>query len=238
MSAVLPDTPRCFAGLTEIVQSRLAGCGLRCDSLPPHLASATGGHLRLSAQRWLLGRPAGSLAECRVAAVEGAASEILTVLIFPLRPDTPTFVAELMVAGGRPRLAFLDVQTPGIRPEVARRLGERGRAIARRTAEAVGGAASAPDWATEFSAGGYFFARPVRPDVAALRGGFLDYLALWIEAASQLPPRPGEASGQEALPEVARFKEANLAHSPGTAYLQKLFGPAWTNEFLHDFLYR
>jgi hypothetical protein len=59
-----------------------------------------------------------------------------------------------------------------------------------------------------------------------------------MESAGQIPLGHEAESRRETFPEVDRFKRSHLKHWPGTAYLQKLFGPAWTDEFLHQFLYR
>ena len=213
----------------------LQALGAQEAALPPDLVQATGGggRIQLRAERWQLGRPA--CGECRLVRIEGATSEIVNVLVFPSNPrTTPTFVAEGLVFGGRLRLAFVDVQTPGMDAAPAALVGRRTAALAGRLDGQRPGAPELPAWAVDHSPGHYFAARDDDgASAAVLETAYREYLDLWVElAGAAAAPDDADAAA------LTAFKRSHLAHWPGTDYLAKLFGADWSRRFIHEFLYR
>lgn len=237
MPPTLAPPVRQLDGLKEATYTALLPLGLREEPLPKEFASASAkdGRLILRAWRWRLG--SGSPGdECRLVCIRGESSTIVNTLIFPHRPEeVPVFVAELMVFGGRPRLAFVDLQTPGLtgdrRVQIAERCRELAAAYAHLPAEEA-----VPAWAAEHSTGGYVFTRPRGGSGGEAWGAvYRDYLDLWVACADVTA---GGAADTRAAAELAAYKSQHLAHWPGTDYLARLFGAEWTGRFLNSFLYR
>jgi hypothetical protein len=208
--------------------------GIQPAPLDPSLAQATsGGRIRLCAERWLLG-DTQPIAECRRVYIRGTSSEIINTLVFPRNPGmVPMFVADAMVIGGELRLAFVDLPTPGMEPYGARGIAERTFQIAARFPDRLE-RSQVPDWAVEFSGGGYLFLKnSPREQWEQLHAAWRDFLSLWVELARS-PERDPGAADTTLLP----FKQGHLARWPGREYLSKLFGSDWTDRFLTAFLYQ
>jgi len=230
------DGVRSLAWLWDEVPDRLRPVGM---AVAHESAAATGGNGRfqLRARRWSLVAKGRPLAECRMVHIEGSSSEIVNFWVFPERPEyLPVCAAELIVTGGAPRLAFVDLQAPGLHPGKFCRLAQETQTLAGRWAFLDTGD-EAPAWAVAASSGGHVYARPREAcDVGTLADLSLAYLDLWIEWASDVsfhaPPDPAAAA------DLAAYKSLHRRHSPGAPYLRKLFGAEWTDRFLREFLYR
>jgi hypothetical protein len=235
-----PDRP--LAQLANLTRRRLLTLALTEQPLAPSFAHAQSGKkTELFAQRWRIGDGQAPLAELRFVRILGSASEIVNTMIFPARPDlTPVFAAEILLFGGQPRLALIDVQTPGLRPDIADRLRRR-LAQLRATWPPSPDAAIAPEWATEHSTGLYLFERPqARAATQRLIQAYDQYLRTWREFAEAAlleedPTKPAPDAAQFALRD---YKDHHLAHTPGKDFLNKVFGFEWTESFLNHFLYR
>jgi hypothetical protein len=211
----------------------LAPLGLAALELPPDLVSAvgSGGRPQLQANAWAV----GGRAECRLVLIRGQSTAILNTMIFPARPESlPVFVAEVLVTGGALRVAFVDLQTPGLAPgrrqPVADSLGRlAGRFSRLRCAEPP------PAWATEFSTGAYGWVKsPGRECTAEVYAMYCDYLSYWSQLAAE--PSSGDDAGPAG--ELAEFKKHHVEQAPVAGFLGKVFGAAWAGRFLHEFLYR
>ncbi|MBL8800192.1 MAG: hypothetical protein JNM56_40290 [Planctomycetia bacterium] len=240
MIASLPDTERLLTDLGPLTPTTLRTLGLQTRDLPADLAAAegSGGRIALTAACWDVGPAGAPFAQCRFVQILGTTLEIVNVMIFPANPESmPVFAAELLVTGGCPRLAFVDLQAPGLRPARRATLGVATSRLAERYA-ALPAPAATPAWAVEFSPGGYVFTRPHGADCGpALLQLSEDYLQLWCHCAARWGA-PGLPTRPESVEQLCRFKQHHIEHSPGRDYLSKVFGAEWTHRFLHDFLYR
>jgi hypothetical protein len=179
--------------------------------------------MTLEASQW-----EGSLAEARLVRIRGKSASIFNCLLFPRCAKlAPVFVAELLATGGQLRLAFVDVQTPGlleVQPlrakttELARRFG------------ALNHPDPAPRWAMEYSSGSPAYLRPTTPMEIPMTELYSDYLRVWSELTQPSAPC--------CSPEVEAFKEHHRTESPVSEYLSRVFGESWTCRFLNGFLYR
>jgi hypothetical protein len=230
-----PPSDRAFAGLWESTRATLGRLGLRERAVPAEFADADHGRTRLAAACWAIGSPEAPVAECRIVRILGAASDIVNTMIFPHRPDRlPVFAAELLAFGGVPRLAFLDLQAPGLAAERAAKVGVVAR-VARAGFSELSSDVDAPAWAVAFSPGGFLFARPNRPDAGPqLVRAYNAYLAAWLALADRPATGAPEAGAAQ---ELRRYQREHITHSPGRAFLGKLFGEVWAERFLNDFLY-
>lgn len=229
-----------LATATEEALGELARGGLevRPLELPDELAHRAGaGRLELEARGWAIARAGAPVAEARLVRIAGPKTEILNCMAFAARPERlPVLAAELLAFGGASHLGFLDLQTPGLEPWRQPALAAR----TRRLAAAFGlPAQKAPEWALESSSGGATFTRFQGEDLApALAAAYRAYAALWISLLLE----EGEAAGGEATPEgtaaCRSYKEHHVASSPGTAFLGRVFGEAWTRRLQSEFLYR
>ncbi|MBY0522991.1 MAG: hypothetical protein K2R98_06315 [Gemmataceae bacterium] len=240
MAALASERPQTLSTLLATTRDRLRPLGLRDQALPEGLAEAVagGGRTQLSATCWLLGTESNPLGECRIVRIVGSSSEIVNTMIFPRRPEClPTFVAELLVFGGCPRVAFVDVQVPGVGRERKREVAKRTMALAARHAH-LHAEREAPGWSVEFSAGGHVFTRPgQRATTHDLQALYDDYLRCWCDLTAGRAPSPGPAD-PAAADELARFKQHHVEQSPVREFLAKVFGADWAYRFLHQFLYR
>lgn len=234
----LESTARALAGLRTATWERLAPLGVRELPLAAHLAHARGPgrSTALAATRWEIGSRRQPRAECRVVHITGATVEIVNTLILPHCPETlPVFVADLMLSGGKPRLAFLDLQGPGLLGSALEQTTLRTHRLAdrysgRQPAPAV------PDWASRYSLGGLVFTRPGARDLARMFAIHDDYLQAWIELAGQAPDTMIPCPQSQAT--LAAFKRLHATDSPVPGFLATVFGAAWADCFLQDFLYR
>jgi hypothetical protein len=258
LAAQLHPPPTLLDPLWEDTRRRLAPLGVADRPIASDLAESSGltGKLSLRAACWGIGNGefhngecrSGEfhngerrIGECRIVRIEGPNAEIVNTMIFPDRPESlPVFAAELLVFGGVPRLAFVDLQVPGMAG------GRRDEVAARTRGQAVGFAhlpcdQTAPDWAVHWSTGGYVFTRPndtaFAGDLLLLYGRYLD---LWVDLAADACGRSGGDGRPDpaAAAELEHYKRSHVRHSPGTAFLTKLFGAEWTGRFLNGFLYR
>jgi hypothetical protein len=229
---------RPFAGLWNLGPELLAPLGLRELDVPGEFAHAegSGGRMRLRAAAWEVGPTAAPIAECRSVLIQGEATDIVNTWIYPHRPDElPTFAAELLAFGHRPRLAFVDLQVPGLSPAGRSRTAAVTHPLAARFA-GWRCPEEPPGWAVESSSGGHLFARPGDPAAFAdLTRAFEEYLVAWSDLATTARAAGiGDELSREAL---ARFKRHHATASPGRPFLAKLFGQEWTDRFLDEFLY-
>ena len=202
------------------------------DGPPPDLACAEGaqGRFRLRARRsQLAGR-----AELRAVVIEGTSASIFNCLIFPEeRTDLPVFVAELLVAGGSTKLLFVDLQTPGLSHDEARRVAGLTRPLDERHRRWRSDE-PAPGWALEFSGGHASYVRPTAEEVPPVTDIYCEFLQCWVGLATG-QGRPADEPRRDA---VRRFKDHHVESSPVAGYLARVFGEGWTARFLTEFLYR
>lgn len=213
----------------------LQGLGIRTVPLVSNLRSARSERCHLRAIRWELGSTQAPLAECRIVRITGPSVDIVNTMVFPLDPERlPVFAAELLVFGNRPQLVFVDLQVPGLNPDMRGRVSGVAATLARQYASLP--TEPPPDWAVAFSTGGFVFTRCHDQEcLPQLRELYFDYLRCWRDLA--LAGQIG-SPGPLASAELARYKREHVAHSPGRPFLARMFGSAWTDAFLNDFLYR
>jgi hypothetical protein len=193
------------------------------QTLPAELAQAQAAHLSLQAFCWQ-----NALAEVRLVRIRGKAASILNCLIFPHCPQrSPVFVAELLATGGQLRLAFVDVQTPGMLD--TRPILQQTARLAQRHA-AMNHPEPAPRWAMTYSSGSPLYLRPTTQRELPMTDLYSDYLRVWSEFAQPQPPCSS--------PELQAFKDHHLNESPVSEYLSRVFGSSWASRFLIEFLYR
>lgn len=232
MTATL-EPSRPFAALWDATRARLEPLGLT-DAPPDPGLAARGGRMRLTAARWLVGPAERPVADCRIVRILGAAAEIVNAMIFPTDPARlPVFASELLAFGGRPRLTFLDLQTPGLAADLRPLVAERTRAVSERFAD-LPRDPEPPGWAVAHSPGGHLFTRTDDPEHApALGEAFAAYLGAWADLAAEAVVAPDACR----LAALSEYKREHVAHSPGKVFLGKVFGDEWTERFLNEFLY-
>lgn len=239
MTATLAPPPP-LAELVPHTRRLLAPLGVHDLPLPSDLAAARSANdsTRLEAAHWRIGPADNALGECRIVRIQGKSSLIVNTLLFPRRPDRlPLFVAEVLIFGGVPRVAFFDLQTPGL---ASAHLGPVTRA-ARELSQAASllpSGGEAPEWAVKYSTGHAVFTRPNdavhQEALARLYGEFLES---WRHLAEETPPS-ADAAPPAAVSAVQSWKTGHAEEAPVRDYLGRVFGAAWADRFLVEFLYR
>jgi hypothetical protein len=221
-------TARPLAQLPAETQRQLSPLGLVPVPVPAMFAQAESGNgrMRLTSERWLIGPSERPIADARCVHIHGSATDIVNTMIFPV------FAAELLSFGHAPRLAFVDLQTPGLRPERRAMIAEPCQALARRFAPWQQ-AEKPPEWATAHCSGGFFFSRMSEmAQFAIWTEVYRAYLAAWIACL--------DAQSEDAaavLDPLTIYCQEHVAHTPGRPFLAKLFGKTWSERFLSEFVY-
>lgn len=238
MTAMTGESRMDVAGLATSTRMDLARWAPTPRSLPLELAIAVGlnGRSKLNAEAW--GLTVGDVsAECRLVTIRGISATIFNCLIVPDEPGrTPILVADFLANHDELRLAFLDVQVPGIAATTRGLVAEAGYGLLRRYAHLPGD--DPPEWAVAHSTGAYLCVRPAGPEQALqLLDAYRDYLGLWVELAAGGEPFDRMPMPQAAAALAAMFHE-HLESAPNLPFLDRQFGSAWARRFCDQFLYR
>lgn len=200
--------------------------------MPAEFASrlSHNGKTRLEACEFAL----SGMGAARTVRILGTASEIVNTMIFPENPERmPLFVAELLVFGGVPRMAFVDLQTPGLAPDRLDIVRAATTELARRYP--LPADVPPPEWATHYSTGGYCYGRPNdKTYIPVLKRAYTDYLTLWLSMQDGCRGRANESARDE----LANYKRHHVSSVPSGEFMGKLFGDEWAARFLEDWLYR
>lgn len=240
MTATLSPPAPPLAELVPHTRRLLEPLGVHDLPLPSDLAAARSANdsTRLEAAHWRIGPADAALGECRIVRIQGRSSLIINTLVFPRRPDRlPLFAAEVLIFGGVPRVAFIDLQIPGLAPAHLEQVTRVARAV-RLSAPLLPSGGVAPEWAVKFSTGQAVFTRP--NDVLhqdALVRVYGEFLESWRRLAEEAPPQ-AEAAPAAADRAVQGWKTSHVDGAPGRDYLGRVFGADWAERFLREFLYR
>jgi len=169
-------------------------------------------------------------AELRLTTIEGPGTEIFALMIFPDDPSrVPVFASEFVAFGKIVRAAVVDLQPAGM---AAPARDELDRALAPLPAANPDLLASGelPEWCRDyFTRGAVFALRREVDELPRLERVLDEYLHAWCDLA-----KPGRAGADSAL---AAYKSHHVAHTPGRPYLERMFGPEWTEAFLRNAMY-
>jgi hypothetical protein len=142
----------------------------------------------------------------------------------------PFFVGEYLVTGRQVRLVFVDVQTPGLPPELRRQVAQEVEGIAGDWPPSI----PAPPFVTEHSSGRFCHLRPAGDEAPGpLLEAYGQYLRLWARLAQEPAFRQGALDAAA----LGRYKAESVRHSPGLDYLKRVFGAEWAVRFMNGFLY-
>lgn len=228
MTAAPPST--CFSLWNETC-SRLDQVDAKPVSLPDEWSSAKGGEgkFTLTASCWSLRN-----IQARTVLIESKTSQIFNVLFYPDNSNNlPLFAAELLLVQDVPRLFFVDLPCPDASIIIEQQVQSATKSL-RQTYQRWAYAEAAPNWAAGYSAGNYLYSRPGTTEASSdLSAAYLGYLDLWLDFQATVT----QASNSSPGPELQEFKRLQRTESPGVGYLEKFFGPAWTQSFLQDFLH-
>lgn len=241
------DTRNPIQQTYDYCERQLHAALIEQDFLPRALPEAwstrtgRGGRFRLRAQAWhtrSAEKHRSRAAETRTVRIEGPNCDILTCLSFPERNDLwPVFAVELVAFQGYPRVAFLDLQKPGLHKARHDVLSHLTKSVADEfpaTSRDV-----APDWASAQSSGHAVFSRDTELErLADWSRAFDGYLTAWRHLRSQaVSGELPQTISAEATQALADYRMDHIAHSPGTPFLKTIFGADWTDAFLKEFLY-
>lgn len=199
------------------------------------------GRFLLTSQEWELTARRRSFATLRMVYIKGQKTEIINTWIFPKRSDLmPVYAAELISIGGVHRIAFVDIQVPGLQTVEADEVEFLTAPLATRFS-VLPYDEPPPSWATDASQGNYAFARQADASwTTTIQDCYCKYLETYINvyatgaAARSLASYPPT---EEATLTLSAYQHHHMEHSPGNKFLSNLFGHEWTQSFLTNFVF-
>lgn len=197
------------------------------------------GKFTLTSQAWTIARNEVPTCDVRCVLIRGSKNTIINTWVFPYRPKIdPVFAAELIAFGGLPRLAFLDVQVPGMRLD---RLGNVGTHVAKicREFPELRITETPPEWAVAATTGNYLFTREGTTELYAPIGqAYMRLLDCYLDLISDSDSdAPAPDDNDISLKLLGEYQVHHMEHSPGKVFLSKLFGESWTDSFMSQFLF-
>ncbi|MDF1664334.1 MAG: hypothetical protein P1V97_21390 [Planctomycetota bacterium] len=190
--------------------------------------------VELRSYNWSLMRDSLTMSDCRFVRISGPKIDVVNAMFFPSFPSaTPIFAAELISFGGKARIAFVDLQWPcgvGAQSKATK------NALQEIRQQALVHNESAPEWATSYSSGAFYYHRgDGQLDLTdTFQSVYVSVLEVWKGLMKSISPAEPN-SGAEALDE---YKRHHSAHTPGGQFLGNVFGEEWSHNFLNNFLYK
>ena len=204
------------------------------------------GKFALHAQSWQLRiagpkRTAIPIATLRMVYIRGQKNEIINTWIFPVRCDAiPVYAAELIAVNGVTRVAFVDIQTPGLNDRSAEEVAELTAPLAARFSM-LPCDESAPDWAIAETGGNFTYARKADASWnSTIQDCYLSYLDTYMDSfTSSLDTKQMAATSEDVdkTEQLSCYQKHHMESSPGKKFLGSLFGVEWTDTFLTNFLF-
>ncbi|MCY2973125.1 MAG: hypothetical protein NTW52_00485 [Planctomycetota bacterium] len=199
------------------------------------------GRFLLTSQEWDLTARRRSLATLRMVYIKGQKTAIINTWIFPKRSDLmPVYAAELISVGGIHRIAFVDIQVPGLRSTDVEEVEFLTAPLATRFS-VLPFDEPPPAWATDASQGNFAFARQADASwTPTIQDCYCSYLETYLNAYATGATARSIASyspTQEATSRLSAYQHHHMEHSPGSKFLSNLFGHEWTQSFLTNFVF-
>jgi phycoerythrobilin:ferredoxin oxidoreductase len=186
------------------------------------------------------GYAAPKLRQIRAAHVQGGpALQVLNFVIFPhLEYDLPFFGADLVTLPGG-HLIALDMQPlfrddPAYQEKYTQPIWERFQS--HRQHLPWGG--DFPEEAQPFFSQAFLWTRPQATEVVETRvfEAFKDYLDAYLNFVEVAEPAP-ESQRPEIKDAHLRYLHYRAEKDPARAMFQRFYGPEWTEEYIHGFLF-
>ena len=187
------------------------------------------------------GACSGKLRQIRAAHVKGGdALQVLNFVIFPhINYDLPFFGADLVTLPGG-HLIAIDMQPlfrddPGYQTKYA----DPVMPIFDKYKESLPWGGDFPDEAQQFFSPAFLWTRPTETsDVEThVFNAFKDYLHAYIGFVKQAEPVTNEAELQEIEAAQLRYLRYRAEKDPARGMLTRFYGPEWTEEYIHGFLF-
>ncbi|XZE34412.1 hypothetical protein SH501x_005232 [Pirellulaceae bacterium SH501] len=232
------------AQLNSFTNGRFIQFGFRERPVPARFnqRQSTNGKFQLNALEWELKSESNNalLAVARSVFIRSSKNTILNTWVFPVNClATPVFAAELICIAGVHRVAFIDIQTPGLK-------GDRRDEVAALTSPLatkytiLPSDNDPPSWATEDSTGNFSYARNAGPEWSSIIANcYQDYLSTYLSGV--LSHDRSQSGGMVATSKSDEVLSAYQVHhmhsSPGKKFLDNLFTSDWTDDFMNGFLF-
>ncbi len=231
-----------YHALVSQTRDAMGEHGALGKTLPATFASQRSLNQRfeLIAEEWDLDSVWGNEVTFRMVWIQGQNTQILNCWGFPKYPSQmPVFAAELIHVGPQTRIAFIDLQAPVPLREDCTGLHKSLKALHEQYS-GLPQAEPPPEWAIEASLGYFTFARQANgEETQKIRDAYLKYLDSFLRFRQTNHPRDcfHEQGHHEAIARLHAYQNHHMESSPGKQFLGKLFGEAWTNDFLMNFLF-
>jgi len=167
----------------------------------------------------------------------GDAAQILTTMVFP-RPytDLPIFAADVLGFRGQPHLIVIDHQ-PLFKDDAdyEERYITPMADVYHRYVHLPTKERHLPAWTEAFFSKYTHYSRPQLEDLPEVLNAYRAYWDLYLDQAETLHMTPQEEPRIHAR--QAEYCADHIANEQAEGMLQNLFGEAWCEAFIHDFLF-
>ncbi|MCU0714594.1 MAG: phytochromobilin:ferredoxin oxidoreductase [Pirellula sp.] len=203
---------------------------------------STNGKFQLNAREWgLISSGTDSLlAVARSVSIRSSKNAILNTWIFPVNCLlTPVFAAELICIAGVHRVAFIDIQTPGLNPERREEVSAITSPLSTKYT-VLPSDNEPPSWATADSTGNFSYARNAGPEWSSIVANcYQDYLSVYLSGVLSHDRSQSRSivSTAESDAVLSAYQIHHMHSSPGKKFLDNLFTSDWTDDFMNGFLF-
>ena len=180
------------------------------------------------------------LRQIRAAHVQGGASlQVLNFVIFPqLNYDLPFFGADLVTLPGG-HLIALDMQPLFHNLSYQKQYSDPILPIFNAYQADLPWGGDFPDEAKPFFSPAFLWTRPKETEVVEnqVLGAFKEYLEAYLKLVDQAQPVTDSHRLEEILQAQRRYINYRAEKDPARGMFTRLYGPEWTEEYIHGFLF-
>ncbi|MGF1492163.1 MAG: phycoerythrobilin:ferredoxin oxidoreductase [Microcoleaceae cyanobacterium] len=180
------------------------------------------------------------LRQIRAAHVQGGDSlQVLNFVIFPeLTYDLPFFGADLVTLPGG-HLIALDMQPLFHDATYEQKYSEPLRSTFERYQQHLPWGGDFPDEAKPFFSPCFLWTRPQETEKVEnlVFAAFKDYLQAYLRFVEQAEPVQDSQQQQAILESQRRYIQYRAEKDPARGMFTRLYGPEWTEEYIHGFLF-
>ena len=186
------------------------------------------------------GFASGKLRQIRAAHVEGGNSlQVLNFVIFPqLNYDLPFFGADLVTLPGG-HLIALDMQPLFHTAVYQAKYSQPIMPIFEKYQQDLEWGGDFPEEAKPFFSPAFIWTRPQKTEVVEtiVFSAFKDYLQAYIDFARQAEAITDSQELAEILDSQKKYIQYRAEKDPARGMFTRLYGPEWTEEYIHGFLF-
>lgn len=174
------------------------------------------------------------IGQLRVTLIEGGKAQIFNAMVFPNSVERlPVFASEIVVFGGKVRVAVIDLQPLCNFIRMRYWMTEQISPL-RALYSDLPQEEKMPEWClSHFTPHSIFTRSNEEHSISRILEAYIEYLDLFVELAL------GTWSAKPALDcrLLREYKDHHITHTPGLPFLGKMFGEDWTHRYLREAMY-